>query len=453
MNQNITSMRSVASGFSYVMDLVSDEIQGHHKKVAYLSYRLAEHMGLPEHACRLSIMGGLLHDIGGVLNHGVTSLNELEANAVKLAKDGSNILKLLPIDTPISEIVLNSQSPSGELLELTANYNSLQEWITDIQANPDRSKIPQMSKMVGQIVHVSDVAVLLFSGEDSALNQTVKVEAGIREISKTHAFHPWVLESFYSLCRQESVWLDLLYEPDAFLEFIPDSNTITLKNMEILSEFASVIIDFQSPFTARHSAGVSATAVELAKLFGMSEDECIMIKIAGNLHDIGKLNTPTEILEKPGKLTAEEYNIMKEHAYFTWKVLNHIDGLEQILEWAAFHHEKLNGNGYPFHIEGIHLNLGARIMAVSDIFAAITEDRPYRKGMEKDKVIQILREDAERGDISSLVVETLIQNYDQVNSSREAATSLADRKYKEILSGNDDQVFQKICSRNSRQEV
>ena len=470
----VTTMRSVAGGFSYVMDMVNAEVEDHHKKVAYLAYRLAEEMQMPEHACRLSIIGGLLHDIGGVLEQGKISLMDLEANAIKLADAGANIVSLIPVDAPLAEIVKYSQRPADDLIEMTKDYDNVRDWLKEQQKLEEPEKRKQISRMIGQIVHLADVAVLLFDGDSSPLNQVKRVRAGIRIIagldqpgdpfSTVHAdlnaemcekmkavqeenagtdavscdcshcthFHPWTLEAFCSMCKKEAIWLDLAYEPEAFLQFIPDDAAVTLETMAMLSEFASVIIDFRSPFTAMHSAGVSASAVELAKLLGMTEEQCMMMKIAGNLHDIGKLKTPKEILEKPGKLTDEEFNIIKEHPYFTWKILSHIEGLTVIMNWASYHHEKLNGRGYPFHYDADKICLGARVLAVADIFSAITEDRPYRKGMEKEKALEILKGDAERGDIDASIVELLAANYDQVNEARAKASRAAGRRYYEV---------------------
>ena len=473
-NDVVTTMRSVAGGFSYVMDLVHAEVEDHHKKVAYLAYRLAEEMQMPEQACRLSIIGGLLHDIGGVLEQGKISLMDLEANATKLSDAGANIVSLIPVDAPLADIVKYSQRPADDLLEMTKGYETVREWLKDQQNLEEPEKRKQISRMIGQIVHLADVAVLLFDGDSSPLNQVERVRAGIRmiagldrpeddnqvEFSSIHAdlnaemcertkaatgtdaiscdcsycthFHPWALEAFCSLCKKEAVWLDLAYEPEAFLQFIPDDAAVTLEKMAMLSEFASVIIDFRSPFTAMHSAGVSASAVELARLLGMTEAECLMMKIAGNLHDIGKLKIPKEVLEKPGKLTDEEFNIIKEHPYFTWKILSHIEGLTVIMNWASYHHEKLNGRGYPFHYGADQICLGARVLAVADIFSAITEDRPYRKGMEKEKALAILKGDAERGNIDPAIVELLAANYDQVNEARAKASRAAGQRYYEI---------------------
>ena len=247
-------------------------------------------------------------------------------------------------------------------------------------------------------------------------------------------FCPEVLESFETLCKRESVWMDVMYRPQLFLELIQDNRWVTLDETVKLTEFMSKIIDFRSPFTAMHSAGVAATAVALAELLGMSSDECKMMRIAGYVHDIGKLKIPDEILEKPGKLTDEEFNIMKEHAYYTWILLKDVKGFEQIAPWAAFHHEKLNGNGYPFHLTEGELHLGSRIMTIADIFSAITEDRPYRKSMEKEKVIAILLEDTGRGLLSESLVDLLIDHYDSINARRDAESKAASKKYQESLS-------------------
>ena len=200
-----------------------------------------------------------------------------------------------------------------------------------------------------------------------------------------------------------------------------------------MTGFVSKLIDFRRPFTAMHSAGVAESAVFLARKAGMSEEECARMRIAGNLHDIGKLRVPREILEKPGKLTDREFNIMKEHAYYSYRILSRVSGFEDIAAWAAFHHEKLDGSGYRFHLDKAKIPLGSRIMAVADIFSATTEDRPYRKGMEKERVVNILRKDADREKLSKEIVELLVMHYDEINECRNRSSKAASEKYQEAL--------------------
>jgi HD-GYP domain-containing protein (c-di-GMP phosphodiesterase class II) len=152
---------------------------------------------------------------------------------------------------------------------------------------------------------------------------------------------------------------------------------------------------------------------------------------------VGKLVVPRAILEKNGKLDDEEFSIIREHPYFTRLILMDMDGFEDIANWAGFHHEKLNGKGYPFHFGREYLDLGSRIMAVADIFSAITEDRPYRKGMPREKVMEILRENAQREAIDAELVELLIAHYDEVDAARAALSHAAGRRYYDSMAARE----------------
>jgi HD-GYP domain-containing protein (c-di-GMP phosphodiesterase class II) len=319
---------------------------------------------------------------------------------------------MLPLTDPFASIVQESQTP-WERLKRT--FKTLH--------------VPQR---IGQIVHLADTVTLLLNDKESALNQVDHVKECIHNIGERE-FGPEVLAGFDKLCGIEAVWLDVVYRPEIFLDLITIDQSFSLDETVRLTEFMSKIVDFRSPFTAMHSAGVAATAVALAELSNMSEDECGMMRIAGYLHDIGKLKIPNVILDKPGKLTDHEFNIMKEHAYYSWILLKDIRGFETISKWAALHHEKLNGKGYPFHMMKEELTLGSRIMTVADIFSALTENRPYRRSMDKEKVIGILRGDAGSGLISGGVVELLIDHYDAINARRDAESRAASKKYQQSL--------------------
>ena len=161
----------------------------------------------------------------------------------------------------------------------------------------------------------------------------------------------------------------------------------------------------------------------------MSEDECKMMMIAGYLHDVGKLKVPKKILEKKDSLTDEEFNIVKEYAYYTQLLLKDIAGFEQIGQWAALHHEKLNGYGYPFGLKADDIPMGARIIAVADIFSAVAEIRSYRDGMSKEQVIMALREYVESTALSKYIVDLMIANYDDIYQKREVETSKEGARY------------------------
>lgn len=412
MIRQFTTKRDIISAFANTMNLVNPELQDHHEKVSYLAYRLAEALDMDEKHRMMAFAGGLLHDIGGVMKQGNISLSDLEMNAGQVAAMGASLLNTFPLTSPFAGIVRESQTP----------WQRLKSIHTDLK----------VTHQIGQIVHLADAVSLLLNDESPVLNQIGQVRQVIR-CGVESEFSTEVLAAFERMCSCEAVWMDMIYRPQFFLDLITDNRWISLDETVILTEFMSKIIDFRSPFTAMHSAGVATTAVALAELVGMSEDECKMMRIAGYLHDLGKLKIPNEILDKPGKLTDEEFNIMKEHAYYTWILLKDVGGFEQISAWAAFHHEKLNGNGYPFHLSERELSLGSRIMTVADIFSALTEERPYRKSMEKDRVAAILSEDAQRGLLSGSVADLLLEHYDEINERRAAESKAASKKYQEIL--------------------
>ena len=155
----------------------------------------------------------------------------------------------------------------------------------------------------------------------------------------------------------------------------------------------------------------------MSRLYGFCEYETQSLRIAGNLHDLGKLAVPAGILNKPGALSREEYAVIKSHTYYSYNVISSIKGLTQIAEWASFHHERLDGTGYPFHIMGRRMTIGSRIMAVADIFTALTEARPYRKGMDRAGIGKIMNEMGKNDVVDRKIVSLLFDEYDRITES------------------------------------
>ncbi|HEY5555999.1 HD-GYP domain-containing protein [Acetobacterium sp.] len=189
-----------------------------------------------------------------------------------------------------------------------------------------------------------------------------------------------------------------------------------MEDISLISNLYRDLIDFKSRFTATHTSGVSECAVVLSELFGMAELDVKSMRIAGNFHDIGKLIIPNSILEKPEKLTVEEYGVIRCHTYYTYNTIYSIGGLQRIAEWAAYHHEKLDGSGYPFHCKAEEIGTGSRIITVADIFTAISEDRPYRKGMDKDAIHKILKSQTDKKLLDKRIVELLFDNYETISN-------------------------------------
>ncbi len=162
---------------------------------------------------------------------------------------------------------------------------------------------------------------------------------------------------------------------------------------KIASAFAD-IVDAKSPFTGTHSSRVADLAEGLAARMGMLAPEVVNVRRAGLLHDLGKLGVPNTVLDKPGRLDAAEMEVIRRHPEMTLRILDTIPTFADVAELAACHHERLDGTGYFRGMTAPELALGARIVAVADVFEALTADRPYRSAMPVEAALAIMRESA-----------------------------------------------------------
>ena len=140
-----------------------------------------------------------------------------------------------------------------------------------------------------------------------------------------------------------------------------------------------------------HTLRVTAISLELGRSMGFSLDELHYIQYGTLLHDIGKLGIPDEILQKPDKLTVEEFQVVKKHPIYANDWISNGDEFLPAKVIPLYHHEKWNGTGYPFGLKGTNIPLFARIVAVVDVWDAITSDRPYRRAMRKSKAMRLIQ--------------------------------------------------------------
>jgi putative nucleotidyltransferase with HDIG domain len=163
------------------------------------------------------------------------------------------------------------------------------------------------------------------------------------------------------------------------LDLVPAAAAnLTATDINLICEAFSDVVDAKSSFTYRHSMGVTEAAVEIASGLGLSEDRARLVKRAALLHDLGKLRVPNSILDKPGKLDGQEWSVVQEHPRLTGEILSRIGNFGELASVAAGHHEKLDGSGYPHRLVASQLPIETRIIAVADVYGALTENRPYR---------------------------------------------------------------------------
>jgi HD-GYP domain-containing protein (c-di-GMP phosphodiesterase class II) len=171
----------------------------------------------------------------------------------------------------------------------------------------------------------------------------------------------------------------------------------TSERLDLVSRAFAGIIDAKSPFTYRHSEGVSEVAVAMGERLGFDADAKRDMMRAGLLHDISKLGVSNRVLDKPDRLTEGEFARLKEHPKLTYDILSRIAPFRGIAETAANHHEKFDGSGYHRGLTADQLYLPSRILAVADVYDALTQKRPYREALPKEQALEILtRESGKR---------------------------------------------------------
>ena len=403
MERQFTNMRDLTRVYAEAMNLLRPETENLHQRVAYIAYNIAKEMGFEGKDLEELLFTSFLYDVGIVL---MPEKKEDEERYYfkDLAGSGLGILgdvKILRYATN----VLRVADPESEVDFADNKYKSFAE-----------------------IIDLADRIAFMLDTKDAALNQVEEISYSVQDMAGD-IIGDDVVEAYLRFSEKEYVWMELLHQPEIILNSISDDRVVTLDAAITFAKFMARIIDFRSQYTAMHSSGVAATAVRLAEIMGMSQDECKKMMIAGYLHDIGKLKVPRSILEKSEKLTDSEFNIVKEYAYYTHLLLKDIEGFEDISQWAALHHEKLNGFGYPFRLKKDQIPMGARILALADTFSAVAEIRPYRQGLSKEEVIKILLENVERGAMFGYLVEMLITNYDEIQDIRDTHVSREGARY------------------------
>lgn len=400
---------------SMALELSTGGLSRHHWRTALISSRIAEYTGLSNDEQHTVVYAALLHDIGAV------SRWEEKQRLHHFKQSGPDIYR----HAEAGYELLKNSPQLGMLAEPIRRHHDC--WDGSSPSGLAGRQIPLASR----IICLADRLEVLLQDDLFIFEQRPEILSAIRQLSGTY-FDPDLVKALHEFARQESFWLDLV-NPHYYQNFFRNIDVYGLMKFTIddvinIAEIFATIIDRTSSFTAIHSRSVSLIAAFLAEARGYSSEEIKAMRIAGLLHDLGKLAIPNEILEKPGKLNEWEFAVIKQHTYYTYRILAQIDGFEIIAEWAAYHHETLDGAGYPFRIGGKSLRLGSRIVAVADVFVALTENRPYRATLPLAEVEKIMRAMVENRKLDGTITADLFGGSHAYDLAHQAASMDLDQK-------------------------
>ena len=395
---------------SFALDKVEFELlgseTGHGRRVACLCLFMAEHAGISGEELRDYIGCCVLHD------NALTEFIHEELDNFKYITDESGKQLSGAVNTNYVEHDSNHCIVGEQNIHLVPFRTDENNIILYHHEHADGSgplgKTAAETNLKTQILHLADELDIhyklssLTESEFNRISEWVQSQAG-------KMFSEEAVQLF-----QDAVTYDkILYlkNKGAFSSLKRELRTVTSDySDEEIHSFARMfasIIDYKSEFTQTHSLGVADKAEQMANYYGFDREKATRFYLAGALHDIGKLLVSNDILEKPGKLTDDEFSVMRDHASATRYVLRLVKGIPDVVRWASNHHEKLNGKGYPRGLTAENLSFEERLMACVDIYQALTEQRPYKDGIPHEKAIAIMQNMADKGEIDMTIVQDM----------------------------------------------
>ncbi|NVD06808.1 HD domain-containing protein [Vibrio sp. JPW-9-11-11] len=386
------------------LDYVGIDDIHHNHRVAYIAHECAKRLNWPVQKQEFTFLSGLIHDCG------VSQTNEHK----------NLISEIIPTHVQthcsIGYHALNNCKLLTQFAPIILHHHTHWELLKDIE-------LPSFEKDIAALVFISDRLDFLRAqyskAESSDLVTLNKCEIS-NELTRRSGtlFRPEYVKVLNELVEKDGFWFAM--EPEN-IESIPLQFThlewlqknLSMQDLIQLGRFIAGIVDAKSPFTYQHSLKVAELCFYLAQGLNLPITTARMLYVSGLVHDIGKLRTPDDILHKPGKLTQEEYIHIKRHTIDTEIALQMVFPCSKIGEWASNHHEKLDGTGYPYNKTANELDLPSRIIAVADIFQALSQDRPYRGRLSAQEIVDIIKPMVDAGLLDQHVFQHLSEHLDR----------------------------------------
>jgi HD-GYP domain-containing protein (c-di-GMP phosphodiesterase class II) len=412
------ALSAVLDGLSYALDLTEGEPPGHATRSCVIGMRIAEEIGLDAATRSHLFYALLLKDAGCSANSArMAALFGADDHRAKRTSKRVNWSGRFPAFVWAVRTVAPRGSPRRRLDRLLAIKAEGEVTRALMQARCDRGAeiayLLGFERETAEAIRALDEhwdgrgqphglrgAEIPLLGRILCLAQTAEIfyaaggVAAARTVARRRRggwFDPDLVDALVAIGDDAAFW-DSLPEADVApwepAERLLEADEARLD--AIAYAFAGVI-DAKSPWTYRHSDRTCMIVLGLAAAFGAGDDELNDLRRAALLHDVGKLAISNRILDKPGKLTPVEFARVREHPEMTRRVLERVPGFAPLAPVAAAHHERLDGSGYPQGLTAEQLTMPMRLLAVADVYEALTSERPYRAALRSEQALEIIR--------------------------------------------------------------
>lgn len=386
---NELNLVSLVEGLALAIDIAERKPLLHAHNVTNLALKIGDKLGLNNEVKDTLYFASLLHDIA------FTSQN-----------------KMCPLCETFVEFNMSQQIPA--LIRADRVIHSSNR---TCESQDTCENIPILGQILNIVKAIENMRIRYnnFWQCKSNVEDLVKLQRGKK-------YSAQISDLVLALLRDRQFCLRLFEIDTCGMEnsYHPQNYKIMTDNMlEVIGKAFANFIDYKTPYTANHSKDVAEYADMISRSIGLNEESRKSVYIASLLHDLGKVAVPDNILLKPGALTIEEFDIIKNHVYYTAFLLNKIPGFEQINKIASSHHEKLNGSGYFVGASNDELCIESRIICIADIYAALVADRPYRKGMQAEEALKVMDGMAEKREIDKEILKHLKEQYQEYSIKEE----------------------------------
>lgn len=438
------SVAEVFSALSFALDITEGHPFGHALRTCLIGMRLAERMGLPMADRRDLYYALMLKDVGCSSN--AARVFELFGGDERVAKRD-----LMRVDWPnyfkAARFALAHAAPGASWFERACRVAGLAAAGPRAAVELVKTRCERGSDIVTRLGFSPQVAAALGALDEHwdghghprglrgpeipllarimGLAQTLEVFAALEgpgaalDVARERGgrwFDPTLVSAAEGLEGDLAAWCAL--DESALQQAVRDSEPGDAAllagpgTLDRIAEGFAAVVDAKSPYTATHSARVTDIAVGIAQQMNFAPEALAELRRAGLLHDLGKLSIPNSILDKPAALTAEEWELVRLHPFFTECVIQRIRGFSSLALVAASHHERLDGRGYHRSLRGDAIPPGGRVLAVADMFEALTANRPYRPALPEETALKILESERAIG-LDPACLDALIVNLER----------------------------------------